>query len=508
MQLRKTMLALALLAIIGGFAFYMSRHPQTPKMHKLFDFAPADIVKIEMRGPGRDLVMVRGAPGLWQIVKPVTAAGDPGAIDALADAIANLEVVDTVDQDVQNVSDLANFGLVNPSVTVTATTKERVMPGIMVGADSPLGAATYVKTTDSPAVLLVAAGFTGESSKTLNDLRSRVLVNLTADQMTRVAVTHPDGSGIEIVRQGNVWKLTKPHAYATDKDAVQQLLDAIAAAQVADFIEDNPTDLEKFGLAKPALELEVNGGKDNARHSIALGFKQPEASKSAVYARVGEGNQPVVTTGDYIVGAFDKSFDDLRDKTVLAFDDAKVARLTLTGGPVSIVLQHAAGSQWNVIAEGRTAPAQPEVAASLFEQLHGLKGSKMIQDPMTDPARFGMVHPNLSTVLYDQNGKQIGIINVAELQATLPPGVPIKAAARTIGYATSSADQAVYEILADQVVSLENTAFALQGETAPKPATPANPSPAATAGPVSATPAAPAVPMSTAPPPPSQPATP
>ena len=100
---------------------------------------------------------------------------------------------------------------------------------------------------------------------------------------------------------------------------------------------------------------------------------------------------------------------------------------------------------------------------------------------MTDAPRFGMVHPNLSAVLYDQSGKEIGRINVAELQATLPPGVPLKAAPQTFGYATSSADQAVYQILADQVVDLENTAFALQGETEPKSATPATPSSATTA---------------------------
>src|ERR1700722_12258905 len=99
------------------------------------------------------------------------------------------------------------------------------------------------------------------------------------------------------------------------------------------------------------------------------------------------------------------------------------------------------------------------------------------RSPRSDAPRFGMVHPNLSAVLYDQSGKEIGRINVAELQATLPPGVPLKAAPQTFGYATSSADQAVYQILADQVVDLENTAFALQGETMPKSATPANPSP-------------------------------
>ena len=275
-----------MLAIIGGFAFYVSRQPEAQKNYKLFNLASADIAQIELHGPARDLVIERAGPGLWRIVKPVAAAADNGAVDALANAIANLEIVDTVDTGAQTAGDLANFGLENPAVTVTVTTKDkRVLPGIMVGKDTPIGGNAYIKTTDKPAVLLIGAGFTAESGRTLNDLRSHVLIDLTADQMNRVAVTHADGSAIEIARQGDDWKIIKPREYPADKAAVQQLLDVIASARVAEFVEDQPADLEKFGLAKPALEFEVNGGKDNAKHSMAIGFKQPEAAKSAVYAR-------------------------------------------------------------------------------------------------------------------------------------------------------------------------------------------------------------------------------
>ncbi len=480
MQLRKTILALAVLAIIGGFAIYISLQPVAQKNYKLFKLAPADIAQIELHGPARDLVIERAGPGLWRIVKPVAAAADNGAVDALANAIANLEVVDTVEQ---NAGDLANFGLENPSITVTVTTKDqRVLPGIMVGKDTPVGGNAYIKTTDKPAVLLIGSGFTAESNRTLKELRSRVLIALTADQMNRVAVTHAGGSAIEIVRKGDDWKIIKPREYPADKAAVQQLLDIIAGARVAEFVEDKPEDLEKFGLAKPALEFEVNGGKDNAKQSISIGFKQPEASKNAVYARSGEGDRPVCTIADYIVKAIDKSFDDLRDKTVLAFDEAKVARLTLIGGPVSIVVERAPGDQWNVIAQGKTAPAQPEVAASMLSQLHELKGTKIIEDPMTDPQPFGMAHPNLTAVLYDQSGQEIGSIYVSQIEATMQSDATTgKSATQTFGYATSSAGKAVYQVLPAQVVDLENTASTLKGNTEPKPATPANPSPAASA---------------------------
>lgn len=490
MQLRKTIIALAVLAIIAGFAFYVSRQPEPQKTHKLFEqLTAADVEQIELHGPARDLILKRGKPGLWRIVKPVETDADITAADSLANSIANLEVVETVEQ---NPGDLANFGLENPAVTVTVTTKDkRVLPAIMVGKDTPIGGNAYIKITDKPAVLLVGAGFVSEANKTLNDLRSRVMIGLTADQMNRVAINHPDGSVIEAVRKGDEWTITKPREYPADKAAVQQLLDVIAGSRVAEFIEDNPADLDKFGLAKPALEVEVSGGKDNAKQSIAFGFKQAEAGKNAVYARGGEGDRPVCTVADYIIKAVDKSFDDLRDKTVLAFDKANVARVTLIGGPVSIVVESAPGDKWNVITAGRTVPAEPQVARSLLDQLHELKGNKIVEDPMTDSQRYGMVHPNLTATLYDKSGKEIGTINVSQIEAVMgannPSGKPVK---QVFGYATSSADKAVYEVLPDKVVDLENTASTLKGDAEPKPAPSAGPSPAAgaAASPAAATP--------------------
>jgi hypothetical protein len=369
----------------------------------------------------------------------------------------------------------------------------------MVGRDTPIGSNTYIKTTDKPAVLLISAGFTAESGRTLNDLRSHVLIDLTADQMNRVAVTHAEGSTIEIARQGSDWKIIKPREYPADKAVVQQLLDVIAGARVADFILENPEDLDKFGLAHPALQFEVSGGKDNAKHSVAIGFKQPDASKNAVFARPGQGDRPICTVPDYIVKAVDKSFDDLRDKTVLTFDETKVARMTLIGGPVSIVLERAPGNKWNVIAEGKTAPAKPEVAASMLDQLHELKGTRIVEDPMTDPQPFGMVHPTLTAVLYDQSGKGIGSIYLSQIEQTTGLDAAAgKSPPRNFGFATASADKAVYEVLPAQVVDLENTASALKGDTEPQPATPTNSPPAASpaasptiAGPPLAAPATP-----------------
>jgi Domain of unknown function (DUF4340) len=490
MQSRKTLLALLVLAIVGGFAYYISRQPAPQKNHQLFDLKPDEIAQIELRGPARDLVIQRNGPSLWRIVKPVQTPADNSIADGIANAISGLQVVDTVDE---NPADLANFGLENPANTVIVTTTDkRILPGIMVGSDTPVGNNSYIKTTDKPAVLLIPAGFTVAAGRTLKELRSHVLVGLTADQMNRVAVSHPDGSVIEVARKGDDWMITKPREYPADKAAVQQLLDVIVGARVAEFIEDNPQDLQKFGLARPALQFEVSGGKDNAKETVLIGFKQAEAGKSAVYARVAEGNQPISTVADYIVKAVDKSFDDLRDKTVLEFDESKVARITLIGGPVSILLERAPGDKWNVVAEGKTVPAKLEVASSLLDQLHELKGTKIVQNPMTDPKPFGMLNPTLTATLSDHSGNPIGSIYVSEIEETTRSENPsVKPISQNFGYATSSADKAVYQITPEQVVDLENTGSTLKSEVEPKPTPSPSPSPAANDAPSPATSALP-----------------
>jgi len=495
MQLRKTFFALAILAIVGGLAYYSSLQPAPEKGHKLFAIAASDIAQIEMRGPGRDLVIQRGAPGLWQIVKPVRAEADNTTADALAAALANLEIIETVDD---HPADLAPFGLENPAATVTVTTRgKRVLPGVELGGNTPIGGNSYIKTTTGPAVLLVAPGFAAQASKSLNDVRSRVLFGFTADQIKRVVIGHADGSQMELVHSFNGWTITKPTNYPADPAAVRKLLDALATMRIADFADEHPTDLSSYGLEQPSLTIELYGDKATDRESLAVGIKQPVAGSDAVFVRRGEGDRPVCTVASYIVSVVSKSFDDLRDKTVMRFNPDAVARVTLIGGPVSLVLERAGKERWQVRSQGRVAAAETTVAESLLTQLQGLKGTRIVEDPMTDPKRYGMVNPNLTATLADASGKDLGTINLSLIEMTVGSQDPSQKPTRQdAGYATSTADQAVYEIPADLVTDLEGTASRLKQDAAPQPsataaATPAPPTPASSPAAAAPSPAAP-----------------
>ncbi len=482
MNTRKTWLALLALAIIGGYAYYSSLRPEPSKNRKVFELKPDQIEQIELKGPAHDVVIERGKPGLWRIVKPVEADADNTSVDALASALADLQTTDTVDA---NPQDLGNFGLADPSATIFITTKDgRKLPGVMIGKDTPVGASTYLKMTDAPAVMLADAGFSAEALKSLDDLRSKVLLGFTADQMNRVVLTKSDGSTLELARKDKTWSIVKPQAYPADPGAVNQLLDTIAAARIAQFVDDHPEDLSRFGLAAPSLKLQVFGGKDNAEESLLFGFEQSKAYANAVYVRRGEGDQPVCTVAEYVVKELSKGFDDLRDRTVLRFDPKDVARILIAGGPVQIVIESAGKDKWTVTGAGHTVPAETPVVASLLDQLRQLKGSSIVEDPMTDPARFGMAEPTLNFTLYDAAGKTIGVIHASQVEETAPsPNPSAKPMTLNKGYAISSAGQAVYEIPTAAIRDLETTATRLHSDAEPAPspgAPPAKPEGSAT----------------------------
>jgi Domain of unknown function (DUF4340) len=472
-QAWKTIVVVVLLVVIGGYAYYVSRQPseQTPKLYQI---AASDIKQIELRSRARDIVVERTTDG-WRFVKPKQGEVDRSAADSMADAIAGLQITSTINE---NPGDLAPFGLQNPAVNVIVTTKDhRVLPAIMVGKDTPVGNSSYLKSSARPGILLVANSFPSQVEKSVDDLRPRTLIGFKPDEIRTVILDSSNGARLELNKKGDQWSITRPKPYVADATSVQQLLDTVCNARISNFIEDNPSDLSKYGLASPSFKLILYGGKSNSEESLLFGFKQPQSEQGSLYARRGEGNgQPVVTVDSYVLNGINKSFDDLRDKTVLGLDRTKVDHLVIASPQYDETLVRTGGSKWTITSNDKTEGAEPLVAESLLDQLHGLKATRIVEDPMTHPDHYGMVKPTLTLTAYAKDGKELGVLHVSRVEVILQPTNPHleganlpKPQQRKFAYATTGADKAVYEIPLQAAMDLENTVNRLHSDTTRPP---------------------------------------
>jgi hypothetical protein len=476
MSSRNTIIVLILLIIIGGYALYQNHQPPPETNPKVYHLDAKDIQKIDLRSPDRDIVLERGNGADWKIVKPLVAKAEAITIDSIATQIADLAVTDTADK---NPSNLAPFGLAVPAVVVTVTTKDgKTLPAIQVGKQTPIGSSVFIKTADKPAILLVVSSFAAAVNKHVDDLRSNALFTFKPEDAHKIAIQH-GGQTVELTRSGDKWSFTKPKPYAADGAAVATFLQALSGSQITQFLDDDPSDLTKYGLASPSLTIALAKAADQPGETVRFGFKLPDAHSNAVYARSGnDPHDPVYSVANTVLTGADKGFDDLRDKTVIIFDPATVARMTFTGGPIDEMIERVADGKWNVTSDGKTAPAETLVAQSLLDQLHDLKATRVVEDPMGDPSHYGMVKPTLSVALFGKDGKAIGTIHASILQVTVTAhSSDEKPQNKTFGYVTSTTDPAVFEVPAQTIGDLENTGNRLHSDATATP----TPSPTASA---------------------------
>ena len=107
----------------------------------------------------------------------------------------------------------------------------------------------------------------------------------------------------------------------------------------------------------------------------------------------------------------------LRDKTVLGFDPSKVSTIAIKpSDKPEFAIQRAGGDKWNVVADGKTSPADIAIVERFMDQIHDLKGNSIIMDPIKSPEMFGMDKPALIVTLLDKDGKEVGQLRLVEDQ--------------------------------------------------------------------------------------------
>ncbi len=131
---------------------------------------------------------------------------------------------------------------------------------------------------------------------------------------------------ITAVRSGDKdWRITAPRALEADSDELGRIASSAADMNRESVLESNAADLSRFGL-KPAqtrLEFKTKEGKE---YKIDFGSKNPTGNSN--YAVI-PGKNEVLLVASYVAGSFDKKLDDLRNHSILPFEQSEAQSLEL-----------------------------------------------------------------------------------------------------------------------------------------------------------------------------------
>lgn len=401
MRFRTTIILALVLIGLGAYVYWVEfpQAEQEAKKKTLFDFKSDDVTEVALVYPDREIDLKKVGDD-WRLTKPLDTAADNMTVKNLVNAIAECEIKKTLDDS----KDLAQYGLDQPFVKVTVKLKDKELPTILVGKNTPVGFSTYIQKADDPKVLLTSSAFRSGMDKKVKDVRDKTILNFAETDAHKLEL-HGDGKDIVLTRQDDNWKIEQPGPYAADSGSMRTLLSTLRSMRAVDFPADQPTDLTPYGLDHPRLKVMLYLGKDNAEKSILLGS---ENEKKEVYVQ-GSGQPTVYTVSDWVFRDLNKGVDDLRDKSVLAFDRDKITEVQLTrkdGAAVKLV--RGDDKQW------RTEGVEGKPAATTISQyigdLHDLKGYEIAADHVADLAPYGLDQPLLKIAVVGEDHKPVGTV--------------------------------------------------------------------------------------------------
>jgi uncharacterized protein DUF4340 len=163
------------------------------------------------------------------------------------------------------------------------------------------------------------------ASKTPADTTPKIL-SLTQADIKGLSIRRGDQLQVELSRnQAGTWRIDAPKVLAADQDSVSSLLSTLSSLNSEKVLEEKPTDLTAYGLASPALVLDL-AVKGNKTQKLLVGDQTPAGNS---YYVVVAGDPRLFTLASFSKTSLDKSADDLRDKRLFTADFDKVSQIEL-----------------------------------------------------------------------------------------------------------------------------------------------------------------------------------
>jgi hypothetical protein len=153
------------------------------------------------------------------------------------------------------------------------------------------------------------------------------VLTLKDTDVLKIEIKKKGTEEVAVARNGaGKWQITAPAPLAADQDVVSSMISTLASLNSERVVEDKASDLKQFGLAEPALEIDI-ATKDGNSRKLLLGDDTPAGN--AVFAAT-SGDPRVFTIASYTKTSVDKGPNDLRDKRLLTADFDKISQVELT----------------------------------------------------------------------------------------------------------------------------------------------------------------------------------
>ena len=314
----------------------IAKKPEDFRDRKLTDLTTAQVMRALVKTAAGEMELEKKADH-WEIVKPLRARGDDQKIGDLLAQITTAQIQQFVAEDR---GDLRPYGLAEPRGSVTLfAVDDKTGQTLQIGG--PAGTAekdkdqVYVRFTARNSVYTLPKKIEEILALKPADLRDRHLVRIDPNILDRITIEAAGKGKTVLARKDENWTIANKNNQPANGGEVTRMLDLVRAEQVTKFVEDVASDLPKYGLDKPQLQVTFSSfASENTPESTAgehpfatIAFGKIDGDN--VFARLGE--EPFIVSVRRSL--LDNIFTDplqWQDVAVFRFKPDDVHKLTVT----------------------------------------------------------------------------------------------------------------------------------------------------------------------------------
>ena len=345
----------------------IDKKPEEFRDRKLTDLSNAQVRRVVLKTPAGEMELGEQNTH-WGILKPLRARADDQKVNDLISQVTSARIGQFVADDR---GDLRPYGLAEPRGSITLFDQEQkkdqkieIGESIKVAGREDKGQTLQIGAIPEKEKEQVYVRFAPRESvytlpkkieEILNtkpaDLRDNHLVRVDTSILDRITIDAPGKTKTVLARKDGNWTVASRNNAAADSGAVRRMLDRLQDERVTKFVEDVASNLPKYGLDKPQLQLTFSSfASENTAETKAgeqpfatIAFGKEEGDN--VYARLTD--EPFVVAVRR--GLLDQiSPDSMRwqDLSIFKFKPEQIHRLSVTTDK-ELSLERDQNNQWH-----------------------------------------------------------------------------------------------------------------------------------------------------------------
>ena len=397
----------ALAAVFVGIVFYYfqidlpsekRKNEEKDRSEKVILFSPEKVKVISFIKGGISIKLKRLGTDEWQMTAPVNANGDAPAVSGFLSFLKNLNFTRVVEE---SPKDLTPFGLNTPDLKIILSMDSGEAIGVRVGDDHPMGNKVYLARLNGSRIL--TAGITkNRLDREVHDLRDKTILDFKTPQITKIELIRNEKT-LSLKKNEESWEVSEEKITAKGNESeITKLLNTIQAAQIEQFVEEQPEQLSSYGLNNSKLTVQLTASNAKGPLTLLIGGKGEHGFYSKTPLK-----ENIFTINQSLFDALNnRKFLDFLNKSLVDFNDDDLIKMTLRmdDGSVDLIRDKKDLQKWAMVKPVNIKANTATINSLLFD----LKNARIVEFITThtkNSKTFNFEQPEKEINLTYKNGK-------------------------------------------------------------------------------------------------------